>query len=45
MNYFRRHICAFKGVFFKVNTQNWNIFRGCLNFRYLLGMPDSSDIF
>ena len=32
-------------VFLKVKVQNWDIFWGCLNFKYFLGVLEIPDIF
>ena len=32
------------GSFFKVKVQNWDIFLGCLNFKYFFGVLEIPDI-
>ena len=32
-------------VFFKAKVQNWDIFLGCYNFKYFLGVLEIPDIF
>ena len=32
-------------VFFKVKVQNWDIYLGCLNFKYFFGVFENPDIF